>query len=78
MESINRRDAEVEEKKLIGEAKALTRLQYKTILRQQEKSLCQITVRKKNKNIRATGFLCHIPDPVLITNNHVLDEEDLN
>ena len=77
METNYSKDEEVKEQKLIGESKALTRIQYKTILRQQENSLCQITIRKKNKNIKATCFLCKIPDPVLITNNHVLDEEDL-
>ena len=70
------KEEEAKEKNLICQAKALTRIQYKKILKQQEKSLCQITTKK----CKATGFLCKIPDPVLITNNHVLgkDQKILN
>ena len=67
------KEEEIMENKLIRQSKALTRIQYKKILKQQEKSLCQITTNK----CKATGFLCKIPDPVLITNNHVLGEDQI-
>ena len=58
---------------LSNQARALTRKQYKKILEQQERSLCQITTTKCN----ATGFLCKIPEKVLITCNHVLGEKEI-
>ena len=51
----------------------LTIDQYRIIYNQQEKSICQI----QSKNLIATGFLCSIPNPVLITNNHVLNSDQL-
>ena len=53
--------------------KSLTRNQYKIILSQQSKSLCQIVTSTK----KFTGFLCKIPNPVLITTNHFLNESQL-
>ena len=47
--------------------------QHKKITNQQSKSLCQII----SENLQATGFLCKIPNPVLITNNSVLSEEQI-
>ena len=49
------------------------------ILEQMKKCICKIKTGKK----RGTGFFCYIPDeykriPVLITNNHILDEKFLN
>ena len=67
---------EIKENKLIGMPKVLTARQDRTIAKQQANSLCQIT----NKNIKASGFLCRIPNvqnPVLITNNHVLNKTDI-
>ena len=64
---------EEKEKKIIGHSKALTMTQYKKILKQQENSLCQITTKTSTAN----GFLCKIPYPVLITNNHVLNEDQI-
>ena len=64
---------EIKEKHLVGQPIALSRKQYKKILKQQEKSLCQII----SNNGKATGFLCNIPSPVLITANHVLDKAQL-
>ena len=51
----------------------LTKKQMKVILNQQSKSLCQITTNDGKK----TGFLCNIPNPVLITNNHILNESQI-
>ena len=51
----------------------LTRKQNNVIAKQQSKSLCYI----KTKTSKATGFLCKIPSPVLITNNHVLDKDQI-
>ena len=65
----NLREQEVKEKRPIGQPKKLTRKQTMIILNQQSKSLCQIITKKGKVN----GFLCSIPDPVLITSNHVLD-----
>ena len=54
--------------------------QTKTILSQLENNICKILI----KNVVGTGFFCKIPHPdefkllpVLITNNHILNEEDL-
>ena len=55
------------------EPKALTSAQYKKILKQQEKSLCQIRTKKSVAN----GFLCKIPYPVLITTDQILDENTI-
>ena len=60
----------------IGKPKTLTEEQERIIATQQEKSLCQITV----DGYQANGFLCKIhgiTNPVLITNNHVLDENKI-
>ena len=51
-----------------------------TILFQMKNCICKIY--KKERNITGTGFFCKIPFqnfllPVLITNNHVLNKEDL-
>ena len=51
--------------------RSLTRAELKILEKQQEKSLCKIHIGKNS----GSGFLCHIPDPVLITNNHVLNQE---
>ena len=47
----------------------LKREMYKVILDKQSKSLCQV-ITEKTKSI---GFLCNIPNPVLITSNHTLN-----
>ena len=52
---------------------ALTAKQERVIAKQQAKSLCQITANE----LKLTGFLCNIPEPVLITNNHVLNDSQL-
>ena len=53
--------------------KPLTENQYKKIFQQQIKSLCQI-ITKEGKS---TGFLCNIPNPVLITSSHAISEDHL-
>ena len=71
----------IKEKKLIGAPRAIKAKQDRIIDKQQAKSLCQITT----KELMASGFLCSISDinnpnikyPVLITNNHVLGEEQI-
>ena len=64
-----------------GNAPIITKEQNKIILLQLEKFICKIYESNGNKG---TGFLCKIPFPdqfkllpVLITNNHVIKEEDL-
>ena len=54
----------------------------KTIIKQMERNICKI---KHSNNETGTGFFAKIPFPdalkllpVLITNNHVLNEEDYN
>ena len=61
---------------------SLTSEQLKQALNQMEKCICKI---KKGNNIFGTGFFCKIPFPnqfillpVLITCNHVLDENDIS
>ena len=65
----------------LGGLPPLTSTQNKMILSQLEKTICKI---QKLNGIIATGFLCRIPFPnnsrllpVLITNNHVLNKEDI-
>ena len=65
----------------LGGLPTLNSTQNKTILSQLEKTICKIH-KLDGKN--ATGFLCKIPFPdnsnlmpVLITNNHVLNKEDI-
>ena len=64
-----------------GRASPISREQAKIIFSQLEKNVCKIYEINGNT---ATGFLCKIPYPdqfkllpVLITNNHVLKDEDL-
>ena len=51
----------------------LNQSQIMKLINQQQKSLCKI----KTKKTTSSGFLCCIPDPVLITSNNVLDEEEI-
>ena len=62
-----------QQERTVNKHKTLTRKQYKVILDQQSKSLCQIIT----KTFKATGFLCNIPYPVLITSNDVLNETQI-
>ena len=71
---LEKQSKEVKEKQLIGQPKSLSRTQTKVLMRQQEKSLCKI----HNKNRFGSGFLCNIPDPVLITNYHILNRQDIS
>ena len=59
------------------QGKALTSKQSKILMRQMEKSLCRIPKINSESNSSGTGFLCKIPTPVLITNNHVLNKNDI-
>ena len=54
---------------IIKQAQALTRKQNKIIIKQQLKSLCQINTKEG----KGAGFLCSIPNPVLITSSDVLN-----
>ena len=74
MEKLSSRKQEKKELSRTYQPKALTRGQYKVISDQRSKSLCQITTSKT----KAIGFLCNIPNPVLITNNHSLNEAQIN
>ena len=64
-----------------GRAPPLTSAQTKNILLQLEKYVCKIYQKNDKKG---TGFMCKIPHPdqfkllpVLITNNHILNENDI-
>ena len=61
------------EKRKNGQNKALTKKQKMVILTQRSRSLCEVIV----KDEIATGFLCNIPDPVLITNHNILNESQI-
>ena len=67
------------EKLLVGYPSYITIDQTKTILNQLENCICKIFVDDGSK---ATGFFCNIKYdnkemPVLITNNHVLNEDNI-
>ena len=71
----------IEEKRLPNQPKSLTKYQFEKINKQMENYTCLINC--KDGGI-GTGFFCKIPFPdfynllpVLITNNHVLDQDDL-
>ena len=51
--------------KPISKIPFLKNKQIKVLINQQEKSLCKVNTKKSTNN----GFLCCIPDPVLITTN---------
>ena len=64
-----------------GTVPPLTSVQTKIILSQLEKYVCKIYPKNDKKG---TGFMCKIPNPdqfkllpVLITNNHILNENDI-
>ena len=65
---------EIKEILLKYQAKPITNQQLKKISFQMENCLCKITTKN---NSLATGFLAKIPTTVLITNNHVLGEEEI-
>ena len=70
------RSSKTEEKNLerpTDQSKTLANEQYKIISDKQSKSLCQIIT----KTSKGPGFLCRIPNPVLITNNHILNEDQI-
>jgi len=74
-------DDYIEEKQIPDQPKSLTKYQFEKINEQMEKCTCLINCKDGGKG---TGFFCKIPFPdfynllpVLITNNHVLSEEDL-
>ena len=65
----------------LGGLPPLTTTQNKVILSQLEKTVCKI---HKSDGTKASGFLCRIPFPdknrllpVLITNNHILNKDDI-
>ena len=65
---------------LTGYPNAISYECSKNILQQMEKNVCKIKAREK----QGTGFFCKIPFPntnnmlpVLITNNHIINEEIL-
>ena len=70
MEKQNSKNREKKDGKLIYQPKTLTKEQYKVISYQQQMSLCLI-ITKTSKII---GFLCNIPEPVLVSTSHSLDE----
>jgi len=73
---------EIKEKKLNNYPEAVSYKSTKTILDQMKKNICKICMKDGSKG---TGFFCKIPFPnnnhllpVLITNNHVMNELYLN
>ena len=68
----------IEKGEIKGAIDSVSKHQTETILKQMENSVCRIV---SNKN--GTGFFCKIElnnkkVPVLITNYHVISDEDLN
>ncbi len=73
-------DDYIAEKDLENHPKGISLEQMEVFPNQMKNSICKI----KCKEGHATGFLCLIPNPsksktfpVLVTNNHVLNEEDI-
>ena len=64
---------EIPERNFISSPKPLKNKQTIVIVNQTKKSLCKIIT----KNFNASGFLANIPNPVLITTNSVLGEQEL-
>jgi len=69
-----------QEKPIEGQLNSIPKLRVKKIVTQMEKGICRIYL--KNSSSKGTGFFCKIKLfdkilPVLITNNHVLNEHDL-
>ena len=72
----------IEEKQIPNQPKSLTKYQFEKINEQMDKNTWVINCKDGGLG---TGFFCKIPFPdfyhllpVLISNNHVLNEEDLN
>ena len=72
----------IKEKDLSGRVSPITASKLKAILEQIEKCICDIKCPLEG---HGTGFFCTIPypnffslKPVLITNNHVLNEKDIS
>ena len=63
----------IKEKNISDQPKSNLNVQTKILTKQQEKFICKI----HTENDLGSGFLCHIPDPVLITNNHILNQENI-
>ena len=68
------------EKPIQGQLNPISKGQIRNIVTQMEKGVCKIYL--KNSSSKGTGFFCKIKLfdkilPVLITNNHVLNENDL-
>ena len=62
----------INEKLLEDYPKPITLESTNIIIKQMEKSICKII----NKKGKGTGFFCYIKDiPVMITNNHIINEE---
>ena len=71
----------IEEKQIPNQPKSLTKYQFEIIKEQMEKCTCLINCKDGGLG---TGFFCKIPFPdfynllpVLLTNNHIIGEEDL-
>ena len=64
---------EINGKKIIIQPAVFPRKWTKEVLNQQLNSVCQITT----KETKATGFLCKIPNLVLITSNSVLNIDQI-
>ena len=70
--------AEINEVKIKGAIDPISMNQSKTILEQMQYSVCKLHVKEK----KGTVFFIQIPNEeesvnVLVTNNHVLNQEDI-
>ena len=85
----NKENNYIKENYVKGQHKPINKDQLAIIFKQMEKVICKIQFIRKNKknedeNATGTGFFCKIQKsdefkyiPVLITNNHVLNENDI-
>ena len=53
--------------------KSMTKEQINDLKNQQKENLCKVQIKKEI----SIGFLCRIPDPVLIFNNNVFSDEEI-
>ena len=73
METCYSKSKRKKDKSIDSQSEISNRRQTEVILKQQSKSLCRIIT----KDGKFTAFFCKIPTPVLITNNHILEESQI-
>ena len=71
----------LEEDKIHNEQKTIFRFGFYNIYKPYEKCVCKIIIKADGKENCGTGFFCYLPSKqmrVLITNNHIIDQNFLD